>query len=218
MSRQDTVVGIYNYPVPLSQYSGLTETALLAPNTSGYYPGFPSPTFPLGTSTNPVVLWQGVSPDIAGGEFDGHAFEVKITGTATGPAGTSTLLMNLYQATNAVLTSGATSTTYAQLLTHPPSGTGISKLSGTSTVITLTSAATANFTFSSQFIWDSASGKLNAANVPVAYANGATMTGAISTASVSSVGASDLNFFPTFTWATTIGASLTLKEFAINRL
>lgn len=218
MARQDSVVGIYNYPVPLSQYSGLTETALLAPNASGYYPGFPSPTFPLGTSTYPVVLWQGVSPDIAGGEFDGHAFEVKLTGTATGPSGTSTLTIKLYQATNAVLTSGITSTTYAQLLTHGPSGTGIAQVASAG-AITLTTSVSTNFTFSAQFVWDSASSKLNLANTPSAWASGATLTGAAgSTTSATSIGVSDLNFFPTFTWATTIGTSLNLKEFVINRL
>ena len=218
MARQDTVVGIYNYPVPLAQYTGLTETALLAPNASGVYPGFPSPTFPLGTATYPVVLWQGVSPDVAGGEFDGHAFEVKITGKATGPSGTSTLLVKLYQASNAVLTSGVTSTTYAQLLTHGPSGTGIAQVSSSS-AFTLTSSVVTNFTFTAQFIWDSVSKQLNAASVPTVYAIGATATGVIgSSASTASVGLLDLNFFPTFTWGTTIGTSLVLSEFVISRL
>lgn len=218
MARQDSVVGIYNYPVPLSQYSGLTETALLAPNTSGYYPGFPSPSFPLGTSTYPVVLWQGVSPDIAGGEFDGHPFEVKIAGTATGPSGTSTLTIKLYQATNAVLTSGVTSSTYAQLLTHGPSGTGINQMASSS-ALTLTSSVKTNFVFTAQYEWDSVSQTLNLISTPVVWGAGATLTGAAgSVTSATSIGVSDLNFFPTFTWATTIGSTLTLKEFVINRL
>jgi hypothetical protein len=162
-------------------------------------------------------LWQGVSPDIAGGEFDGHPFEVKIAGKVTGPAGTSTLTVKLYQASNAVLTSGVTSSTYAQLLTHGPSGTGINGVSSAGATTVSTSVST-NFSFTTQLIWDSASQQLNSANLPVFYSIGATRTGAITTASITSVGSSDLNFFPTFTWATTIGASLTLTEFVINRL
>ena len=217
MANQNTVAGIYNYPVTLSQYAAGTELALLAPLATGVYPSLPSPSIPLSTSTYPVVLWQGVSPDIAGGEFDGHPFQVSISGTITGPSGTSTATIKLYQASNAVLTSGFTSSTYAQLLTAPPSGTGIS---GTSSAgaITVTSSVKTNFSFQANYMWDSVSQTLCAFGVPVAYAIGATLTGAITTAKTTSVGVSDLNFFPTLTFATTVPASVVVKEFVINRL
>lgn len=217
MARQDTVAGIYNYPAQLAQLAGLTETALLAPTAAGVYPSLPSPTFPLSTTTYPVVLWQGVSPDIAGGEFDGHPFEVRISGSAVGPAGTSTMLIKLYQASNAVLTSGITSTTYATLTTHGPSGTGISGLVGSS-AITLSSSVKTNFTLAARLIWDSTSKQLNFAEAPIFYSIGVTATPTVTNASTASVGTSDLNFFPTFTWGTTVAASVTLSEFVINKL
>ena len=217
MARQDTFNGIQNYPVPLSQYTGLTETALLAPSAYGYYPGYPSPTFPLGTATYPVVMWQGLDADANGGELDGHPFEVKISGKVTGASGTCTMLIKLYQATNAVLTSGVSSSTYATLLTHGPSGTGITALVGSSAV-TLSSSVSTNFSLSVPLIWDSTSAKLTFAGAPSYYALGATATPTVSNASVSSLGMTDLNFFPTFTWGTTIATSLTLSEFVINRL
>jgi hypothetical protein len=216
MARQDTVAGIYNYPVPLTSYASITETALLAPFSSGYYPAYPSPGVPLSTSTYPVVLPLGVNPDVAGGEFDGHAFEVKITGTVTGAA-TCTFLIKLYNVTNAVLTSGITSATYATLLTHGPSGTGITALVSSSAV-TLSSTVKTNFSLVAPFIWDSTSKQLNFANAPVFYEIGATATPTVSNASVASIGSSDLNFLPTFTWGTAFGGSLVLTEFVINRL
>jgi hypothetical protein len=216
MARQDTVAGIYNYPVPLTSYASITETVLLAPFSTGYYPGYPSPSTPLSTSTYPVVLPVGIAPDVAGGEFDGHAFEVKLTGTVTG-ASTCTFLIKLYQVTNAVLTSGTTSATYATLLTHPPSGTGIRALVGSSAV-TLSSTVKTNFSLVAPFIWDSVSGQLNFSNAPVFYEIGATATPTVTNASTSSIGASDLNFLPSFTWGTAFGGSLVLSEFVINRL
>ncbi len=77
MANQNSVAGIYNYPVTLSQYTAGTELALLAPLATGVYPSLPSPSVPLSTSAYPVVLWQGVPPDVAGGEFDGHPFQVE---------------------------------------------------------------------------------------------------------------------------------------------
>lgn len=217
MAQQNTVAGIYNYPVTLSQYTAGTELALLSPLAAGVYPSLPSPTIPLSTATYPAVLWQGISPDLAGGEFDGHPFQVSISGTITGPAGTSTATIKLYQASNAVLTSGVTSTTYAQLLTAPPSGTGISGTSSAGAITVSTSVKT-NFTFQANYQWDSVSQTLCAFGVPVAYAIGASLTGAITTAKTTGVGVSDLNFFPTLTFATTVPTSVVIKEFVINRL
>jgi hypothetical protein len=214
--KQDTVVGFQNYTVPLASYAGITETALLAPFASGYYPSLPSPEFPLSTATYPVVMYVSVPPDVAGGELDGHAFEVMIAGTVTG-ASTCTFDLKLWQATNAVLQSGITSTTYATLLTHPPSGTGITGVVGSSAV-TLSSTVKTNFRLVAPLIWDSTSKQLNFAGAPVFYAIGATATPTVTNASITGLGQTDLNFFPTFTWGTAFGGSLVLSEFGINRL
>jgi hypothetical protein len=214
--RQDSVVGFQNYTVPLASYAGITETALLAPFSSGYYPGLPSPEFPLSTATYPVVLPISVPPDVSGGELDGHPFEVVIAGTVTGAA-TCTFDLKLWQASNAVLQSGITSATYATLLTHPPSGTGINGLVGSSAV-TLSSSVKTNFRLKAPFIWDSTSKQLNFAGATEFYAIGATATPTVTNASLTSIGQTDLNFFPTFTWGTAFGGSLILSEFAINRV
>jgi hypothetical protein len=132
-------------------------------------------------------------------------------------ASTCTFLIKLYQVTNAVLTSGVTSATYATLLTHGPSGTGITALVSSSAV-TLSSTVKTNFTLTAPLIWDSTSSQLNFAAAPVFYEIGATATPTVSNASVGSVGSSDLNFIPSFTWGTAFGGSLVLKEFVINRL
>ena len=214
--RQDTIAGIYNYTVPLASYASITETALLAPFASGAYPGYPSPSIPLSTAAYPAVLWQGVSPDVAGGEFDGHDFEVKLTGTATGAA-TCTLTVKLYQAAYSVLSSGVTSTTYATLTTHGPSGTGINQIVSSS-AIALGSSAKTNFSIRVPLTWDSTSKTLNWATAPSAYAIGASLTATTGTASSTSITAADLNFFPTFTWGTAFGGSLVISEFVINRV
>lgn len=216
MARQDTVSGFQNYQVPLTQYTGLTETALLAPNASGVYAGFPSPTIPISTSTYPTLLWAGVAPDIAGSEFDGHPFEVKIAGKVSGVSGTNTLTLKLWQAAQSVLLSGPSSTTYGGLTTHPPSGTGINSIAA-GAAITLTSSVVTNFVFNVPLIWDSVSQKLNIAAAPSLYAIGATVT-VTPTASTSSVAITDLNFFPTFTFGTAQSASILLTELSINRL
>lgn len=221
MARQDTVIGLYNYAVKTADYAGLTESALQAPSASGVYPGYPSPAFPLSNqvisgTTYPVVLWQGVPPDVAGGEFDGHPFEVKICGTATGAA-TCTLAVKLYQASNAVLTSGITSSTYATLTAHGPSGTGISQIVSSS-AIALGSTAKVNFTLNAPLQWDATSKTLNWASAPSFYAIGATLTATTGTVTTTSVGQTDLNFFPTFTWGTAFGGALTITEFVINKL
>ena len=221
MARQDTVIGLYNYAVKTADYAGITESALQAPSASGVYPSFPSPAFPLSNqvisgTTYPVVLWQGVPPDVAGGEFDGHPFEVKICGTATGAA-TCTLAIKLYQASQSVLTSGITSTTYATLTSHGPSGTGINQIVSSS-AIALGSTAKVNFQMSVPLIWDSTSKTLTWAAAPTAYSIGASLTATTGTVSSTSVAQTDLNFFPTFTWGTAFGGSLVLTEFVINRM
>src|ERR1039458_8441389 len=98
MARNDTSAGFQNYSVPLSLY-GTSEQVLYAPLVNS--PGFPSPLFPLSTSTYPVALYVTPSPDIAGGVYDGHPFEIKIAAKFTS-TGSMNILLNLYQVTSAV--------------------------------------------------------------------------------------------------------------------
>ena len=112
MARQDTVAGFQNYSVPLSLYT-TAEGVLYAPLVSA--PGFQSPLLPLSTATYPVAAFITPSPDIAGSVYDGHPFEIKLAIKFT-TTGSTNILLNMYQVTNAVLTSGITSATYAGLV------------------------------------------------------------------------------------------------------
>jgi hypothetical protein len=81
--RNDSSYGIQNYVVTPSQYTAASEQVLYAPLATGINPGFPSPIFPLSTSTNPTAVFITPSPDIAGAVFDGHPFEVKFAAKFT---------------------------------------------------------------------------------------------------------------------------------------
>ena len=214
MARQDTVAGYYNFPATIAQ---TTETATLAPSASGVYAGFPSPLFPLSTTTYPTLVYTAPSPDIALGELDGHSFEVKISGKITTTA-TANLTINLYQVTNAAIAVGPAGTGYPATLTAGPSGTGVTKLTtGTATAVG-TSGASINFSLYQQYIWDSVSKALYCATAQTQFIKGATVSVTQSALTVGSLGTSDLNFFPTFTVsALGTGVTLSLSEFVINR-
>jgi hypothetical protein len=221
MARQDTFAGLYNYTVKTADYAAITESALQAPSATSVYPGYPSPAIPLSNqvisgTTYPTVLWQGVSADVAGGELDGHPFEVVVAGTATGAA-TCTLTVKLYQAAYSVVSSAVNSTAYGYMTAHGPSGTGVNQIVSASS-IALGSSAKTNFILKAPLIWDSTSKTLNYAYAPSAYAIGASLSATTGTASSTSIGQTDLNFFPTFTWGTAFGGSLVITEFVINRL
>lgn len=213
MSRQDTSIGFYNYPVPTT--AAITETILLAPSASGVYAGLPSPAFPLSTTTYPCGLNVSIPPDIALSEsWDGHPFEVRIAGRLTTTA-TTNFTVNLYNFTGAVLAGGPSAANYkgASL-----TGTGVTKLTtGTATAVG-TGGASVNFTFAQQFIWDSVSKTLAVAAAPVTYQLGAAVTNTVSAATVASLASTDLNFAPSFTYSATNTPVLTVTEFVINRI
>lgn len=213
MARQDTSFGFQNYSVPLSLYTAGSENVLFAPTAPA--PGFPSPLFPLSTSTYPVALFVTPSPDIAGGDLDGHPFEIKLAVKFTTGANCS-ILLNMYQVTNSVLTSGVTSATYGTLTQASPSGTGITKLvTGTSTAANSTSGT---IVFSQQYTWDSGSKLLAIANPATTYQKGVAISNTQSAATVSSLNFTDLNFIPSFTFATNVPTVFTVTEFSLNRI
>jgi len=213
MSRQDTVAGFQNYSVPLSLYD-TSERVLYAPLVST--PGFQSPIFPLSTSTYPVAAYVTPSPDIAGSVYDGHPFEIKIAIKFT-TTGSTNILLNFYQVTNAVLTSGITSTTYAGLVQATPSVSGLTKLvTGTATAANTTSGT---LTFSQQYSWDSTSKLLAINTTAVTYQKGVAISNTQSAATVASLAQVDLNFLPSFTLSTNTNVSvLTVTEFSLNRI
>lgn len=216
MSRVDTSIGIYNYPFTTS---GTAETALLVPSATGVYPSLPSPRFPLSTSSTPVVFWQGVPPDIAGNEFDGHVFEVLVAAKVTTSA-TANLTVNLYNAKNSSFASGPGSAGYTISTALSSPGAGVTKIyTGTATAVG-TGGVSVNFVTRVQFIWDSVSGILGIANPPTTYQGGSStaITNTINaTTGVASVGLTDINFFPSFTVSAGT-ASVVLTEFVINRI
>lgn len=210
MARQDTVVAWYNFPQTVAV---TTETALLVPSAAGVYPGLPSPAFPLSTTTYPDALTVFVPQDIAGGEFDGHPFEVTVALKLTTSA-TANFTLNLYNVTNAAVTGGPAASTYtAAALT----GTGVTKLlTGTATAVG-TGGASVNIVLKAQFIWDSVSKILGIANVATTYQKGVSITTTASAATVSSIGTGDLGFLPSFTVSAGT-ATIVVTEFSINRL
>ena len=211
MARNDTVAGFYNYAVPLSLY-GTSEQVLYAPLVST--PGFQSPLFPLSTSTYPVAAYVTPTPDIVGGEFDGHPFEIKLAIKFTTTASTN-ITLNFYQVTNAVLTSGITSTTYAGLVQASPSVSGLTKLvTGSATAANTTSGT---LTFSQQYTWDSTSKLLGINNAAVTYQKGVAISNTQSAATVASLAQIDLNFLPSFTFSAAPSV-FTITEFVIDRI
>ena len=149
MARNDTVYGFPNFNY--SQVVAVTtEVPLLAPTAAGVSPYFPSPNFPLSTSTYPSGVYVGVAPDVAGGEFDGHPFEVVLAFTASSTATTNTLV-DLYNAKASTFAGGPAATGY----TLGTLSTGCTKvLTGTATA-NLTSSVTINYILKAQFLWDS---------------------------------------------------------------
>ena len=215
MAANDSSYGIQNFVVTPSQYTAGSEQVLYAPLAAGVNPGFPSPLFPLSTSTYPVAVYIAPSPDIATSVFDGHPFEIKLAAKFTTGANCS-ILLNMYQVTNAVVTAGVSNASYTALTQASPSGTGITKLvTGTSTAANSTSGT---LTFTQQYNWDSVSKLLAINNAATTYQKGVAISNTQSAATVASLGFTDLNFIPSFTFATNVPTVITITEFLIKRV
>lgn len=208
MARNDSSFGIYNYPQTVAVTS---ETALLAPSASGVYPALPSPEFPLSTTTYPTGLFIGIPADIAGSVFDGHPFEVslalKVTSTAT-----TNMLVNLYNAKASSFAGGPAASGY----TLATLSTGTTKVVTGTATSGLTSSVSVNYWLKAQFVWDSVTQKLGYC-VATQYQSGAVVAVAASS-SVSTVAAGDLNFIPSFTFASAATTTINVTEFVINRV
>ena len=210
MAHQDSVAGYpaFNY----SQVIAVTSaTPLLAPTASGVSPYFPSPEFPLSTTTYPTGVFVGVSPDIAGSVFDGHPFEVVLSFTASSTA-TTNILVDLWNAKASTFAGGPAASSY----TLATLGTGCTHIvTGTATA-GLTSSVTINYIMRAQFLWDSLT-KILSWTGTTQYQNGVIVANAAN-ANATSVAATDLNFIPAFTLASAATTTINFKEFVINRL
>ena len=207
MSRVDSSFGIRNYTQVIT---GTSATPLLAPTSAGVCSGFPSPLFPLSTSTYPVGLFVGIPSDVSNGSFDGHPFEVVLSACVSGTA-TTTVLVNLFNATKASWADGP----YAGTYTIGNLGTGCTNVvTGTATA-GITATTSINFWMRAQFIWSSANKTLGFSNA-AQYLNGSVVS-IPTTASVSNISSFDLNFIPQFTFGSGTN-TVTINEFVLNRL
>ena len=211
MARSDSSIGLQNYQQTIAV---TTATPLLAPSAGGVYPGLPSPLFPLSTSTYPCGLFIAVPPDISGGVFDGHPFQVSLAAKITGTATTNTLV-NLYNAKASSWSAGPAAGT-AGGYTIATLGTGTTAVvTGTATA-GVTASASINFLMTAQFLWDSVT-KILALQSATQYINGAVVAVA-ATSNVTTVAAGDLNFIPSFTFASASTNTVLVTEFLINRV
>ena len=208
MSRQDSSFGIYNYTQTII---GSAATPLLAPASSGVYSKLPSPLFPLTTTAYPVGLFIGIPTDDAGSVFNGHPFEIQLTAKITSST-TTNVLVNLFNATQASWNDGPYATTY----TLGTLGTGCTNVvTGTATA-GLTPTVTVDFWMKAQFVWSSSNSTL-AFGTAAQYLNGSVVP-VSATANATSIGSQDLNFIPSFTFASGGTNVVNIKEFVVNRL
>lgn len=212
MARQDTSVGIQNFPQTIAATS---ETPLLVPSASGVVAGFPSPEFPLSTVSNPTGLFIGIPADIAGSVYDGHPFEVSLALKATSTA-TTNLLVSLYNAKQSTFAAGSGAGT-AGGYTLGTLGTGCTKIIPSTATAGLTASQSINYWLKAQFIWDSTT-KILSYITSTANLNGGTAIPANSPVNATAVGFSDLNFIPSFTLASAATTNIVVTEFVINRL
>lgn len=211
MARQDTSVGIYNYPQTVAV---TTETPLLAPSASGVYPSLPSPEFPLSTTSLPTGMFIGIPADIAGSVYDGHPFEVLLALKATSTA-TTNFLVSLYNAKQSSFSAGSGAGT-AGGYTLGTLGTGCTKIVPNTATAGLTASQSINYLLKAQFIWDSTT-KILSYLTSNTWLNGASVA-ANSPVNATTVAITDLNFIPSFTCASAATTTITVTEFVINRL
>lgn len=211
MANMNSIAGFQNFTQAVTVN---TEVGCLV-TAAGAYPGYPSPSFPVGT-----VLTASVPPDIATGELDGHPFEIVLSGTAL-TAGSYTLQFGVYQTSAANL---AVIGTAGQVTSAGAHGTGSTlTLSGLSTATTI-STTTANFTMRIQAMWDSVSKVLSLFTIGafqkgvILAAPAPLLLGTQQPTLITSVGLTDLNFWPAFTFGTAGANSVTVREFFINRV
>jgi hypothetical protein len=202
MSNANTFQGFYNLPA-LAGASYTTESGYVIP-AAGTYAGLPSPTQ---AATDWLVL-PALPGDVNGGILDyGRGFKVRIAFEAN-IANSENVTVKLYQVTGAKFAAGVTATT---------NGTAIA----TSGAIATGGAVKGQFFMETVCFWDSTSKILNGYfsgwSSLSATQGGVAIAQTKLSASPSSLGESDLNFFPTFTLGTGTGDTIGPVDFTIDR-
>lgn len=209
MANVNTFAGVYNVPTQLITTG--TATALLVP-ASGYS-SYPSPLFPAASGLS-------IAPpsDVTGGDLDGHAFKVRVSGIYnTGTASTFLLSLAQVSSANVGVIGAAGGVTSTGVL-----GTGATVI-GAGTVGTSVTGA-GSFSLEATLIWDSVSKQLSGTfggSGSFVNASGAATTFTPITVStrVASLNFVDINFLTTFTFGSSNAAnSVTVKEFVLDRL
>jgi hypothetical protein len=212
MSNINTLAGLYNIPRKLIPTT--TAFQVFTVPAAGLYPGYPSPTLPVGSA-----LSVGLS-DIDGSQaFDGRGFKIRVAGEALGIA-TSTLTLTLGQNTLAnVGQIGAAA---------PVTAAGV-KGTGFNTVATLFSTLTVgalSVKFNSEvlLLWSSVSDRLAAAHFSVSALSNASILPSppvwASASSVAVTAITDLNFTLAASIDTAADATtyVQINEFVIERI
>lgn len=212
MSNVNTTAGLYNVP---KKFIGVTTAfQVFTVPAAGLYPGYPSPTLPVGSA-----LSVGLS-DIDGSQsFDGRPFKVKVAGEVLGIA-TSTFTLTLGHSTRAnVGQIGAA----APVTALGAAGTGFVSLATLFSTLTL-GALSGKFYSEILCLWSSLSDRLATGHFSVsALSNGALLPGppvwAASTA-VAVTAITDLNFVLSASINTAADATtyVQLNEFSVERV
>lgn len=206
MANANSTVWFNN--LPLQSITTGTETALLVPTAAQNYGTLPSPAFAAGAG-----LSLGFPADLAANiNYDCHSFVVRLVGKIL-TAGSYTFLPTLYQVPATIVAAG----TSATLANDNKVLVGAATSSG--------GAGTQNFILEARFLWDSTTKKLtggvdlyqiNGVNIAVGTPSGTAGQFQVTTV-VSSVGLSDLNFIPSFTFGTAGVNGVTITEFSIDK-
>lgn len=207
MSNANTVAGFFNLPAQIITVN--TETALLVPAAS-VYPGLPSPTLPASSG-----LSIAPSPDITGigSTLDVHRFNLRLSAKVANPGG-GNLTIKLYQVPAANV--GTISATGSVTSAGAPGSADV--------LITTCGAITApanpsTLSYEFDLLWSSVVNRIDGyfAGITNGALVGLTVLSAPVTSGVTS--ASQLNFLPSFTFATANAAnSVQISEFVIERV
>lgn len=209
MANTNTTAGWQD--LPLQSITVNTETGLITPSSTTNYGTLPSPAFPAGSG-----LVAAFPPDIAGSVYDGHAFVVRLAGKVL-TAGSYTFEPKLYQMPASVIAAG----TQLNSSNVPTGGNALWVGAATSSG----GAGTQSFLIETKLFWDSKTKTLNGGvmtyqinnvNIAVGTPSGTAGTFQVIT-QATSVGASDLNFIPSFTFGTAGVNGVTVTEFVIDR-
>lgn len=207
MSRTDSSFGVRNFTQIIT---GSSETPLLSPSVYGVCASFPTPLFPLSTATYPVGVFAGF-PANMGQTIDGHPFEVNLVATISGNT-TTNVLVNLYNVAQSSWIKGPYDSSY----TIGTLGSGCTNVVTGTATSGITSSVSVNFWMKAQFVYSSVT-KILGFGTAAQYLNGSVVAVSAS-ANATGLTLFDLNFIPSFTFASGGTNTVTVTEFSVARL